>query len=140
MVTVNYEDLSEAFDFVSFGAPTEHRAYISMDTGTIHWISAIDPLDEDTPGDLETSDRYIEVPHKNELDLGRDLLLRFTAEELPDQYETVAAHFRRRGAYARVKELLASHDRLEKWYRFEEECRARALKTWCGENGIEVID
>lgn len=32
MVTVKYEDLSTALEFVSSGMPTEHRAYISIDT------------------------------------------------------------------------------------------------------------
>src|SRR5262245_54344173 len=73
MVTVKYEDLSAAFDFVSFAAPMEHRAYVSIDTGTIYWISDANPLEEELPEDLETSDRYIGIPHKNDLDLGRDL-------------------------------------------------------------------
>ena len=39
MVTVKYDDLSTAFDFVSFAGPMEHRAYVSLDTGAIYWIS-----------------------------------------------------------------------------------------------------
>ena len=39
MVKVKYDDLSMAFDFVSFAGPMEHRAYVSLDTGTIYWIS-----------------------------------------------------------------------------------------------------
>lgn len=39
----------------------ENAAYISLDTGTIYWLS--DELDEETPPDLETSDRYLEIPH-----------------------------------------------------------------------------
>ena len=78
MVTVKYDDLSMAFDFVSFAAAMEHRAYVSLDTGAIYWISEMNPLEEDEcPDDLETSDRYIEIPHKTELDLGNNLALRF---------------------------------------------------------------
>ena len=29
--TVKYNDLSTFFDFVSFGAPMEHRAYVSLE-------------------------------------------------------------------------------------------------------------
>ena len=36
MVTVKYEDLLMAFEFVSFSAPMEHEAYISLDTGAIY--------------------------------------------------------------------------------------------------------
>jgi hypothetical protein len=139
VVTVKYEDLSAAFDFVNFGAPMEHQAYISIDTGTIYWISDVSPLEEEIPEDLETSDRYIAVPHKNDLDLGSDLALRFATEELPGLYNRVEEFFRHRGAYARFKELLASEGCLDKWYAFEAESTERALRNWCTENGINVI-
>ena len=108
MVKVKYDDLSAAFDFVSFAAPFEHRAFVSLDTGAIHWISETSPLDEEElPDDLEESDRYLPIPHKNDLDLGNNLALRFAEEQLPNRYADVADFFRRRGAYARFKELLA---------------------------------
>jgi hypothetical protein len=139
VVTVKYEDLSAAFDFVSFAAPMGHQAYISLDTGTIYWISEVNPLGEPIPEDLETSDRYIAVPHKNDLDLGSDLALRFAEEELPELYNRVEEFFRHRGAYARFKELLASEGCLDKWYAFEAESTERALRNWCTENDINVI-
>ena len=140
MVTVNYEDLSAAFDFVSFGAPFEHRAFISMDSGAIYWVSESNPLDEEVPDDLETSDRYISIPHKNDLDLGRQLALRFAAEEIPEHHSRIDGFFRHRGAYARFKEFLEDLGRLERWYEFEAESTKRALKDWCAENGIEPIN
>ena len=39
MVAVRHDDLSMAFDFVSYAAPTEHNAYVSLDTGKIYWTS-----------------------------------------------------------------------------------------------------
>ena len=140
MVTVKCEDLAAAFDFVSFGAPFEHRAYISMDSGAIYWVSESNPLDEEVPDDLETPDRYISIPHKNDLDLGSQLALRFGAEELPEHHGRIEGFFRHRGAYARFKEFLAGLGRLEQWYAFEAESTKRALKDWCGENGINPID
>ena len=54
MVTIKYDDLSAAFDFVSFAAPFEHRAFVCLDTGAIHWISETSPIDgEDLPDDLK---------------------------------------------------------------------------------------
>jgi hypothetical protein len=67
---VKHDDLSLAFDFVSYAVPTEHDAYVSLDTGKIYWtFDSSDALDE-IPDDLETSDRYLAIPHRNELDLG----------------------------------------------------------------------
>ena len=76
-VSVNAEELRTTFEFVSFGAPLEHSAYICVDTGRIycHSVSAGLEEEEDLPEDLEASDHYIAVPHKNDLGLGRRLAL-----------------------------------------------------------------
>ena len=141
MVKAKYDDLSMAFDFVNFDGSMDHQAYVSLDTGTIYWISETNPIEEDElPDDLETSDRYIAIPHKNELDLGNTLALRFVEERLPDRYADVHAFFRRRGAYARFKELLAAEGCLEEWYAFEAESTERALRDWCKANEIEVAE
>jgi Uncharacterised protein family (UPF0158) len=141
MVKVKYDDLSAAFDFVSLAAPFEHRAFVSLDTGAIHWISDTNPLDEeDLPDDLETSDRYLAIPHKNDLDLGNNLALRFAEEYLANRYADVENFFHRRGAYARFKELLAAEGCLEKWYAFEAESTERALRQWCIANEIRIAE
>src|ERR1700758_4076550 len=104
-VSVNAEELRTTFEFVSFGAPLEHSAYICIGTGKIycHSLSAGLEEEEDLPEDLETSDHYIAVPHKNDLGLGRRLALAFVDQELSDEYDTVAGFFGRRGAYGRFK-------------------------------------
>ena len=118
----------------------EHNAYISIDTGQIYWTSELNPTEEEVPADLETSDRYIAIPHKNDLDLGRNLALRFVAQELPERYGRAEAFFRSKGAYARFKQLLESEGVLEKWYQFEAESVEKALRAWCAENGIQFIE
>ena len=141
MVTVKFSDLSMAYDFVSFAGPLEHRAYVSLDTGAIHWVSESNPIEEEElPDDLETSDRYIAIPHKHELDLGKRLAFQFVEERLPSRHSDVVTVFRRRGAYARFKELLAANGCLEEWYTFEAESTERALREWCQVNGIHLVD
>jgi hypothetical protein len=98
MVTIKHDDLSLAFDFVSSGAPMAHRAYLSLHIGRICWISELNPVEEEeSPDDLETSDRYLEIPHKNDLDLGRQLVFRFVEEQLPERCDRVAGIFSHRG-------------------------------------------
>jgi hypothetical protein len=142
MVAVRHDDLSMAFDFVSCAAPMEHSAYISLDTGEVYWTSdsseAFD--DGEIPDDLETSDRYLAIPHKNELDLGSHLALRFVAQTLPACYDQVEGFFRRRGAYACFKELLEREGVLERWYSFETDAVESALRQWCAENGLELVE
>jgi Uncharacterised protein family (UPF0158) len=139
VVAISFEDLWFAFDFVSSVAPSESSAYVSLDTGQIYCTSELSPVDEEVPADLETSDRYIPVPHKTELNLGKGLALRFVASELPDSYDRVAGFFRHRGAYARFKDLLDSEGALERWYRYEAEASEKALRDWCAENDIRLV-
>ncbi len=141
-VCVNAQELRSTFEFVSSGAPFEHSAYICLDTGRIYWDPEPAGLeaDEDLPEDLETSDRYIAVPHKNDLQLGRSLALGFVAEEVPEDYDTVAGFFRRRRAYARFKNLLQARGKLDRWYEFEDRATEEALLAWCAENGIRPVD
>ncbi|MGQ0835220.1 MAG: hypothetical protein ACT4O5_09920 [Gammaproteobacteria bacterium] len=46
MVAVKYSDLSAAFEFVGSGAPMENNAYLSLDTGKIHWTSELCSIDD----------------------------------------------------------------------------------------------
>jgi|SRR6185436_2433604 len=131
--------LSEAFDFVSSAAPTEHLAYLSLDTGAVYWVSELNPFDEEVPDDLESSDRYLVIPHKNDLDLGSRLALRFAEEELPGQYQIIERFFRSRDAYAGFKELLAAHGCLDKWFAFEAAATGTALRDWCAGNDVHVV-
>ena len=138
MVAVKYNELSEAFDFVSFAAPMEHQAYVDRTTGKIYWVS--DAIEDEVPEDLDASDQYIAIPHKNELDLGASLALQFAAEALPDHYQRIEDFFRHRGAYARFKDLLAEAGRLEEWYAFEAQRTHVALRRWCEENDVTITD
>ena len=140
MVSVKYDEILTAFEFVSFAAPLEHQAYVCSETGAIYWVSELSEEEEEVPDDLGESDRYIAIPHKNDLDLGSALALRFAAEELPTQYSRIEEFFRHRRAYARFKDLLAAEGCLDKWYAFEAEATERALRDWCKENNIEVVE
>jgi len=138
-VKIEYDDLSLAFDFVSSGAPMEHRAFVSLETEKSSWVFELSPVEEEElPDDLETPGLYLEVPHKNDLDLGRDLVLRFVDERLPDQRNRVADIFHHRRAYRRFKELLTEEGCLEQWYAFEAEATEQAIREWCRENNIHL--
>ena len=141
MVAVKYDDLSMALDFVSYVAPMQHNAYVCLDTGKVYWTSDFsDTFDEELPDDFETSDRYLAIPHKNDLDLGRDLVLRFVEQQLPARFDQVEGYFRRKGAYARFKDLLEREGFLELWYAFEADSTKSALRQWCAENGIQILE
>jgi hypothetical protein len=139
MHSINLDELRNAFEFVSSGPSSQNFAYMCMDTGIIYWKSNVMDLEEEIPADLDTSDRYIAVPHKNDLQLGQSLALSFIDQEIPHEYNFVASLFRKRGAYRRFKELLQSVGLLEKWFAFEANASDIALQNWCKENNIELV-
>jgi Uncharacterised protein family (UPF0158) len=126
--------------FASFGQPYEHDAYLCRQSGRIYLHSEhIGDIDE-MPEDIEESDKYIRIPHKNDLDLGRRLVFAFVRERLPNELDEVERYFSKRGAYARFKDFLARKSALDEWHKFEESAQKEALREWCKENSIEIND
>ena len=133
-----FSDLELAFDFVSSGAPSERSAFLCIETGVCHWRTELGDNEEPLPDDILDSGKYIEIPHKNDLGLGKPLALKFAARALPDDLDEVAGIFQRRGAYGRFKSLLERRAKLDEWYEFESQSQREALRGWCAANGIDV--
>jgi len=137
-MAIKYDEIENAFIFVSSDQQYMNNAYVCKETGQIFFASEMGDSDE-LPDDIDDP-KYISIPHKNELDLGRDLVIEFASEFLPEELEKVYSIFRSRGAYSRYKELLYQKDLLDKWYEFENEHKEAALKKWCAENDIKIED
>jgi hypothetical protein len=136
---IKFSDIEDAFLFVNSAGYGMHSALLCKDTGRILYRSEMGDLDEIGDEDLD-SDACIEIPHKNDLDLGQRLVFEFVESRLPDGYHRVQEIFRRRGAYGRFKDFLESKGLLQSWYDFENRRREQALRDWCEENGIEISD
>ena len=133
---IKFSDIEDAFFFVSMGEMYMNSAILCIETGQIFYISDFGDSDE-LPEDIDDDpDKYIEIPHKNELDLGKPLVLEFSAMYLSDYLEKVNSFFHNRGAYARFKDLLDAKGLLDKWYEFEEQEQNKALREWCQDNSI----
>ncbi|MCQ4189044.1 hypothetical protein [Methylocystis suflitae] len=140
VLRVSFRDIQDAFEFVSAGGGDEHEAFLCKQTSKIYYHSELyDDLDQ-LPDDIGDSDKFLQIPDKRELDLGKPLALDFAREFLADDFDGVRRFFRKKGAYARFKELLERRGALDRWYAFEEKAVERALRTWCELNSIEVID
>jgi len=104
-MVVNFEDIVDAFDFVSFGQMYELQVFLNKETGETHWHSELSDDFEELPEDID-DEKYIEIPHKNQLALGKNLVLEFARQYLPNDTEEIESIFRREGAYSRFKALL----------------------------------
>ena len=115
----------------------EYQAFLDKETGKTYWHSKFGDNEEDLPDDID-GERYIEIPHKNELGLGKNLVIDFAYEYLPSEVQEIELIFRRKGAYSRFKTLLERKNVLDKWYEFEEKAQEKALREWCEENAIKI--
>lgn len=136
---MKYSDIEDAYHYVSAGSGFDHRAVVNLETGETYFASDLAGINE-IPEDVDESDKYISIPGKYELNLGRQLVFDFVSDYLPDEYDEVRYIFKRKGAYGRYKEFLYRKGILQRWYEYEAVRQERALREWCEDNGIELTD
>jgi hypothetical protein len=142
VATQKFRDIHDALMFVSSSGYGENSAILNKSKGKIYYRSEYGDIDEleDFPEEKYDPEIHIRIPHKNDLDLGRDMVFKFVERFIPDDYDKVAKIFRERGAYSRYKDLLESKGMLQKWYDFENQQEQLALLQWCKENEIDITD
>lgn len=140
----SFNDILEAFEFVGMsGSLGENLAFVCRRTAKIYWhseFSDVAELYDDLPDDIDDEQKYIAIPDKRELDLGKPLVLDFARECLPDDVDEVRHIFSRKGAYRKFRALLMRRNALDRWYEFESKATERALRNWCELNSIRLID
>ena len=132
-----FSDIQEAFLFVSAGPQGMHTAILCRATGEIRYRSEDGDLDEIGEEEIDWN-AWVEIPHRNDLDLGQNLVFEFVESALPSDYERVRQIFRKRGAYRRFKDFLESKGLLDRWHDFENQRQEQALRQWIQENDIEL--
>lgn len=134
---LKFTDIQDAFFFVNSASYGMHTAVLCKDTGQLFYRSEMGDLDEISDADLEMHN-CIDIPHKNDLGLGQQLVFEFVDAHLPDEYDLVEKFFRHRGAYSSFKDLLDTKGLIQKWYEFENQREEHAIRQWCQENEIEI--
>ena len=132
-----FDEIHDAFLFVSSDGYGMNRAVLCLDDGEIYLHSedgVFDELDEDK----FDCDNFLVIPHKNDLDLGQSLVYEFVEQQMPSDSGRVQGIFSHRGAYRRFKDLLEHRGLLENWYDFESIREEEALREWCRENEVEL--
>ena len=132
---MTYSTIEDAILFVSSAPPCEHYAVVNRITGEAFFASEYTGESE-YPDDVDENDDYIAIPHKNDLDLGKPLVMEFVRSRCPDMTGRVLAIFSRAGAYQRYKQFLAENHLLEEWYAFENARTKEALLEWCAVKGL----
>ena len=134
---VSMSDLEFALECTStvysFG---EYFVYLNRATGELYHDSP--DSEDEIPDDIDDSKKYLLVPNKSDLDLGKSLVLQFTSERIPEKIDEVYEIFRRKGAYHRYKSMLSSINKLDEWFSYEAEQQKLALQEWCSANKVEI--
>jgi hypothetical protein len=140
---VSFQEILKAFEFAATGGIAEYQAILCRRTGKIYLhcdYSDVEGLLDELPEDVEDDEKYIALPDKRELGLGKPLALDFAREFLPRDFDEVRDIFGRRGAYGKFRALLIRTKTLEQWYDFESKATKRALREWCELHSIAVVD
>lgn len=140
-----FQDILDGFEFANFDSGGEHQALVCRRTGKVYWRLGSSDLDDDMndadlPDDIEDGDKYIALPDKRELDLGKPLVLDFARAHLADHFSEVRDIFSRKGAYGQFRLLLARTGALDRWHDFEAKATELALREWCALHEIDVVD
>jgi len=138
---VSFDDILLAFEFAGLDGAGLHRAILCRRTGKIYFhyeFSDLEEFNDELPDDVEDEEKYIDIPDKRELGLGKPLALNFAREFLPNDFDEVRYMFSKRGAYQKFRALLTRRNVLDLWYNFESKATEQALREWCKLNSIEV--
>lgn len=137
-VKPKFSDIRDGFEFVNAVPPVDHEAFLCRETGVVSMHSESSAEESPVPDDIDEPGKYVSIPHKNDLGLGKPLALEFTAALMPEAAGQVRAIFSRAGAYGGFKDLLVQHRKLDLWYEYERRAQEEALRKWCALNRIKV--
>ena len=135
---VKFDKIEEAFSFVNSAPYGEHRAWLCLENGEILWLSEfLDFEEQDNVESRLEHGKWIEIPHKNDLKAGKEIVFQFAAEKLSSEdFRKVERFFSHHGAYGNFKNLLHTHGLLEAWYEFFDRKETEALKQWLADEEI----
>ncbi|MGX4640789.1 hypothetical protein [Massilia sp. SYSU DXS3249] len=138
MPTVDADDLEDAVLIVSESG-TPDKAWVSLDTGQVHIRSELfagesAPL----PDDIDSSPRYVPVPHMRTLNLGLELVFDFADAAMEKDADRVRQMFRRPDAYRHFSELVGERGLTDRWHDFREAQTRAVLAGWCAEHGLQL--
>lgn len=135
VIGINIDDIQLGVEFASsdYG---DNEAFLNIENGEIHFVG--DVVDEIPPSDLYENEKYVQLPSKVDLDLGKRLAINFIVTALPGKLDETYLIFSRKGAYSRFKSMLVSAEKLENWYAYEDAESKKAILDWCNSIGMDV--
>ncbi len=132
-----FDTIDDAFHYVSNAPFGERRACVHRSTGRVYLASVKADFDE-RPAGSEDDPAYLTLPHRQELDPGKPLMLDFVRSHCPGEFARVEGLFARSGAYRNAKDHFRRLGLLESWQVYEGEKISGLLRQWCLAQGLEL--
>ena len=121
---VSMKDIQEAFEFVCAGGGGEHEAFLCRQSGKVYCHSELcDDLDI-LPDDIGDSEKFLQIPDKRELDLGKPLALDFARQFLPGDFDDVRQQ--QKGRLRQIQGSVGSKGCARSMVRFRGESRGKS--------------
>ena len=133
---MKYADIESAYIDNDFSS--ESSVYINKQTGQVLYHSEYE-MDEENEIDF-FDENLVSLPDKRELNLGSRMVFKFADKKFKEEYETIKYYFSKKGAYSKFRNLLEKRNKVDEWYKFENQETEAALRNWCSENGINLDD
>lgn len=134
---MSYDTIEDAFNYISEGQPGERKAMVHRSTGKVFLASVEAGFDQVLPEFGSDSD-YLLIPSRQDLDLGKGLILEFFNTHAQAEVPQVKAIFNRSGAFRNVKALMRSLHLLDLWHLYEEQRIEELLRKWCQDRGLAI--
>ena len=141
---VSLKDIREAFEFVCAASGGEHQAFLCRQSGKLYCHSELcDDLDI-LPDDIDDAEKFLPIPHKRDLDLGKPVALNFAGQFLPGDFDDVQTIFQQKGRLRQIQGSVGAKRRARSMVRFRGESRGRSLENVVrssfdrGQHSIEV--
>lgn len=140
---VSIGNITAAFEFANSGdGMGEFSAFVCKRTGKIYYRTDFwddEDMNDELPDDIDDEERYLALPDRRELGLGKPMVLHFVGEFLPGDFDDVRHFFNKRGAYPKFRALLARRHAIDRWHAFEAKATEQALRDWCASHSIEIV-
>lgn len=136
----NVKELVDAFETASLASRGDIQALLDKASGKIYFHAPDDDSGcwDALPEDADNAEKYLLLPHKDELVYEKTLIFRFVGQHCPaQQVEEVEAIFRRKGAYGNYRRFLDRNGLLDHWYAFRDAHIQAAFLAWCQDNGLK---
>jgi hypothetical protein len=123
---VSLKDIREAFEFACAASGGEHQAFLCKQSGKLYCHSELCDDSDIVPDDIGDSEKFLQIPDKRDLDLGKPLALDFARQFLPGDFDSTI--FQQKGRLRQIQGSVGSKGRARSMVRFRGESRGKSTE------------